>query len=108
MREEVAERIIDQITSYAPNFKGSIRDYKFRTPQDMERENGLTDGCIWHIQHVDGHLFWDRPLPELANYRAPLKGLYLCGSGQHPGGEISGVPGHNAAQEILKDLEERR
>ena len=49
-------------------------------------------------------LFWNRPLPELARYRAPLPGLYLCGAGQHPGGEVSGLPGHNAAQEVLRDL----
>ena len=104
VRERVAEQLIDQITAYAPNFRNSIRDCKFRTPLDMERENGLTDGCIWHIQHTADQLFWNRPLPELAAYRAPLKGLYLCGAGQHPGGEVSGAPGHNAAQEILKDL----
>ncbi|OGG43924.1 MAG: hypothetical protein A3F84_18870 [Candidatus Handelsmanbacteria bacterium RIFCSPLOWO2_12_FULL_64_10] len=103
-RERVAERLIDQITAYAPNFRGAIRDYRLRTPLDMERENGLTDGCIWHVQHAGEHLFWNRPLPELAAYRAPLKGLYLCGAGQHPGGEVSGLPGHNAAQEVLKDL----
>ncbi len=104
VREQVAERLIDQITGYAPNFRASIRDYKLRTPLDLERENGLTDGCIWHIQHAGEHLFWNRPLPQLAAYRAPLKGLYLCGAGQHPGGEVSGIPGHNAAHEILKDL----
>ncbi len=104
VREAVAEGLIDQITEYAPNFRASIRDYKLRTPLDLERENGLTDGCIWHIQHAGEHLFWNRPLPELAEYRAPLGGLYLCGAGQHPGGEVSGVPGHNAAQEVLKDI----
>jgi phytoene dehydrogenase-like protein len=103
-REAVAERLIDQITTYAPNFRRSIRDYKFRTPLDLERENGLTDGSIWHIQHTGEQLFWNRPLPELARYRAPLRGLYLCGAGQHPGGEVSGQPGHNAAHEVLKDL----
>ena len=104
VREQVAEGLIDQITEYAPNFRRSIRDYKLRTPLDLERENGLTDGCIWHIQHAGEHLVWNRPLPEISHYRAPLQGLYLCGAGQHPGGEISGVPGHNAAHEILKDL----
>lgn len=104
VREQVAEGLIDHITEHAPNFRRSIRDYKLRTPLDLERENGLTDGCIWHIQHIGEHLVWNRPLPELSHYRAPLPGLYLCGAGQHPGGEISGVPGHNAAHEILKDL----
>jgi phytoene dehydrogenase-like protein len=104
VKEEVAERLIDQLNDYAPNFRDSIVHYTLRTPLDLERENGLTDGCIWHIQHNGEQLFWRRPLPELADYRAPQKGLYLCGSGQHPGGEVSGIPGHNAAHEVLKDL----
>jgi len=104
VREAVAERLIDQITAYAPNFRRAIRAYRLRTPLDLERENGLTDGSIWHVQHTGEHLFWNRPLPELARYRAPLPGLYLCGAGQHPGGEVSGLPGHNAAHELLRDL----
>ena len=103
-RERVAESLIDQITGYAPNFRRSIRQYTLRTPADLERENGLTDGCIWHVQHGGEHLFWNRPLPELAAYRAPVRQLYLCGAGQHPGGEVSGIPGHNAAHAILADL----
>jgi phytoene dehydrogenase-like protein len=103
-RERTAERLIDQITEYAPNFRRSILAYRLRTPLDLENENGLTDGSIWHVQHTGEQLFWNRPLPELARYRAPLPGLYLCGAGQHPGGEVSGLPGHNAAHEVLKDL----
>jgi phytoene dehydrogenase-like protein len=102
-REAVAERIIDQITHYAPNFRRSILNVKLRTPLDFETENGLTDGCITHVQQGGEQLLWNRPLPELARYRAPLRGLYLCGSGQHPGGEVSGQPGHNAAHEVLRD-----
>ena len=105
VHEQVADRLIDQLNDYAPNFRDSIVKYTLRTPLDLERENGLTDGCIWHIQHNGEQLFWRRPLPELADYRAPQKGLYLCGSGQHPGGEVSGIPGHNAAQEVLKDID---
>ncbi len=103
-RGRVTDALIEQITSYAPNFRDTIRHCKLRTPLDLERENGLTDGCIWHVQHSGEQLFWNRPLPELAAYRAPLTGLYLCGAGQHPGGEVTGMPGHNAAQEILKDV----
>ena len=99
-----AENLIDQITKHAPNFRRSIQNYVLRTPLDLERENNLTDGCIWHIQHNGEQLFWNRPLPELSCYRSPIKGLYLCGAGQHPGGEVSGIPGHNAAHEIIKDL----
>lgn len=104
VREDAAQNIIDRITEYAPNFRDSIIDFKYRTPLDLERENGLTDGCIWHVQHEGEHMFWNRPLPELAAYRAPIAGLYLCGAGQHPGGEVSGLPGHNAAHELLQDI----
>ncbi len=104
VREDVAENIINQITEHAPNFRRSIQNYILRTPLDLERENNLTDGCIWHIQHNGEQLFWNRPLPELSRYRSPIRGLYLCGAGQHPGGEVSGIPGHNAAHEIIKDL----
>lgn len=104
VREEVTENLIDRITDYAPNFRSSIVHKKLRTPLDLERDNFLTDGCIWHIQHEGELLFWNRPLPELSQYRTPLKGLYLCGAGQHPGGEVSGLPGHNAAHEILKEV----
>lgn len=103
-RETVAERLIDQITEYAPNFRRSILNYELRTPLDLERKLALTDGCIWHLQHTPELLLGNRPLPELSHYRAPIAGLYLGGSGQHPGGEVSGIPGHNAAKEILKDL----
>lgn len=104
-REAVAERLIDQITEYAPNFRRSVLHYELRTPLDLERKLALTDGCIWHLQHTPELLLGNRPLPELSHYRAPLAGLYLGGSGQHPGGEVSGIPGHNAAHEILKDLQ---
>jgi phytoene dehydrogenase-like protein len=103
VREPVAERLIDQITASAPNFRRSVLHYRLRTPLDLERENGLTDGCIGRLQHGGEQLFWNRPLPELARYRAPLPGLYLCGAGQHPGGEVTGPPGHNAAQTVLYD-----
>ena len=104
-REEVAGRLIDQITDYAPNFRRSILHYELRTPLDLERKLALTDGCIWHLQHTPEQLLGHRPLRELSRYRAPIAGLYLGGSGQHPGGEVSGIPGHNAAKEMLKDLQ---
>jgi phytoene dehydrogenase-like protein len=103
-RETVTNRLIDQITEYAPNFRRSILHCRLRTPLDLEREVGLTDGCIWHLQHTPDQLLANRPLPELANYRTPIDGLYLGGSGQHPGGEVTGMPGHNAAREMLQDL----
>lgn len=105
IREAAAQNIIDRITEYAPNFRESIMNFHYRTPLDLERDNGMSDGCIWHVQHEGERLFWNRPLPELAHYRGPLEGLYLCGAGQHPGGEVSGLPGHNAAHTLLGDLE---
>jgi phytoene dehydrogenase-like protein len=103
-KQAVGEAIIDYITEFAPNFRRSILHHEFRTPEDLESKLGLTDGCIWHLQHTPEQLLGGRPLPELADYRTPLAGLYLGGAGQHPGGEVSGIPGHNAAQEILRDL----
>ncbi len=100
----VAEAVIDYITQFAPNFRRSILKYEFRTPEDLEKKLGLTDGCIWHLQHTPEQILGGRPLPELSQYRTPVQGLYLGGSGQHPGGEVSGIPGHNVAQEILRDL----
>lgn len=103
-REASAERLIDQITEYAPNFRRSLINYEFRTPLDLEQKIALTDGCIWHAHHDAHHLLGNRPIMELSHYRAPIKGLYLGGAGQHGGGEVSGIPGHNSAHEILKDL----
>ena len=104
VREEVGERIIDQVTGYAPNFRRSILEWRLRTPEDIARMHGMTDGCIWHVQHEAEALLGNRPLPELAHYRAHLAGLYLCGAGQHPWGEVTGLPGYNAAREVLRDL----
>lgn len=104
-REAVAQALISQIDDYAPNFRASVLHYELRTPLDLERKVGLTDGCIWHLQHDADLLLGNRPLPELSRYRTPVAGLYLGGAGQHPGGEVSGCPGHNSAHEILKDLQ---
>jgi phytoene dehydrogenase-like protein len=106
-RERVKERMIDQIDRSSPNFRRSIRHSHLRTPADLEAENAMTAGGIWHVSHDGRYLFDQRPLPELAHYRAPVAGLYLGGSGQHPGGEVSGIPGHNAAQQLLRDRDGR-
>jgi phytoene dehydrogenase-like protein len=74
------------------------------TPADLESRVGLTDGNIRHLDLVPGQMFARRPLPGWARYRTPLAGLYLCGAGTHPGGEVTGAPGHNAAHVILEDL----
>ena len=103
-RDEMAERLLRQIDRYSPNFRNALVDYVLLTPTDLEERVLLTDGQIHHADMVPSQMFWQRPLPELARYRAPIRGLYLCGAGQHPGGEVSGGPGHNAAHAVLEDL----
>jgi phytoene dehydrogenase-like protein len=103
VRDEVADLITDTVNDWAPNFKASVLGRMILSPLDMEREFGLTGGDIMH-----GHLSLDqlwavRPVLGNASYRAPIKGLYMCGAGTHPGGGVSGNPGRNAAREILRD-----
>ena len=102
-REETAEKLIDKITEYAPNFRDAVIDWVLITPEDMESRVGLTNGNIHHLDLVDSQMLSNRPLPGWSDYRTPIKGLYLCGAGTHPGGEVTGAPGHNAAHQILKD-----
>ena len=96
--------MIDILTTYAPNFRRAIVDWMLLTPPDIEARVGLTDGNIRHLDLVPAQLLARRPLPGWAHYRTPLPGLYLCGAGTHPGGEVTGAPGHNAAHAVLKDL----
>jgi phytoene dehydrogenase-like protein len=106
-KEEAADRVIDLVTELAPNFRKSIIARRVLSPADLEREFGLTNGDIFHgCLHLD-QIFSLRPAPNYAQYRTPVAGLYLCGSGAHPGGGVTGLPGHNAAREILRDLRKR-
>jgi phytoene dehydrogenase-like protein len=107
-RREVGELLIDTLTGYAPNFRRALIDWALFTPADLEARVGLTDGNIRHLDIVPGQMFARRPLPGWARYRTPLPGLYLCGAGTHPGGEVTGAPGHNAAHAILQDLGRRQ
>jgi phytoene dehydrogenase-like protein len=102
-REEVGEHLIDTLVQYAPNLREVIVDWSLFTPLDIERRIGMTDGNIRHLDIVSSQSLASRPLPGWAHYRTPIAGLYLCGAGTHPGGEVTGAPGHNAAQVILKD-----
>ena len=97
--KEIGQRIIDIVTEYAPNFRDSIIDWTVQTPKDIEVREGMTDGNIRHIDIAPHQLFSRR-----VSYRSPIRHLYLCGAGTHPGGEVTGAPGHNAAKVILKDL----
>ena len=101
-REEVGENVIDVLAQYAPNIKDCIVDWSLFTPWDIEQRVGLTDGNIRHLDIVPDQFLDKRPLQGWAGYNTPVKHLYLCGGGTHPGGEVTGAPGHNAAHVILK------
>jgi phytoene dehydrogenase-like protein len=102
-RGHAANAVIDQVNRFAPNFRASILGQRVLSPLDLEREFGLVGGDIFHGKLTLNQLFSARPVLGHAAYRMPLEGLYLCGSGAHPGGGVTGVPGHNAAREVLKD-----
>ncbi|MGH8400579.1 MAG: phytoene desaturase family protein, partial [Gammaproteobacteria bacterium] len=103
LREQAADTIIDTVNRYAPNFKASIVGRLALSPLDLERRFGLIGGDIFHGALGLDQLFSARPMLGHADYRGPLKGLYMCGAGTHPGGGVTGAPGHNAAREILRD-----
>ncbi len=102
-RDEAAEAIIEQVDRYAPGFAASVIGRLDLSPLDLERRFGLTGGDIFHGKMSLDQLFSNRPMLGHADYRMPLPGLYLCGAGAHPGGGVTGAPGHNAAQAVLKD-----
>jgi phytoene dehydrogenase-like protein len=103
-REAAADLIVDTVTRFAPNFKQSVLGRMILSPLDLERKLALTGGDIFHGALTLDQLYSARPALGYADYRAPVKGLYMCGSGAHPGGGVTGAPGHNAAREILRDL----
>jgi len=103
-RERAADAVVEQVTKFAPNFKSAILGRRVLSPLDLEREFSLVGGDIFHGKLSLNQLFSARPALGYGNYRMPLKGLYLCGSGAHPGGGVTGIPGHNAAREVLTDL----
>ena len=96
--------VIDQIGEYSPDFKDLILHVEIRTPEDIEREAGLSEGNIFHGELTMDQLLFNRPVPGYAQYRAPVPGLYMCASSTHPGGGVMAAPGANAAREILADL----
>jgi phytoene dehydrogenase-like protein len=102
-RERAADAAIECVTRFAPNFRASILGRRVLTPLDLERELGLVGGDIFHGKLTLNQLFSARPVLGYGDYRMPVKGVYLCGSGAHPGGGVTGIPGHNAAREILRD-----
>ncbi|MBN8808474.1 MAG: NAD(P)/FAD-dependent oxidoreductase [Sphingomonas sp.] len=102
-REAAADRIVATVTAHAPNFAGSIVARQIHSPLDLERKFGLVGGDIFHGHMSLDQLWAARPVLGHGDYRSPIAGLYLCGSGTHPGGGVTGAPGHNAAREILRD-----
>jgi len=103
VRETVADHIIDTVTAHAPNFRKSIIARQIHSPKDLETKFGLIDGDIFHGRMSLDQLWAARPVLGYGDYRGPIAGLYMCGSGTHPGGGVTGAPGHNAAHEILRD-----
>jgi len=102
-REEAADTIVATVDAHAPGFAASVIGRQIHSPLDLERRFGLIGGDIFHGKMSLDQLFSARPMIGAADYRMPLKGLYLCGSGAHPGGGVTGAPGHNAAKAILAD-----
>jgi phytoene dehydrogenase-like protein len=107
-RDQVADVMIDLVNSHAPNFKASVLGRQIMSPLDLERTFGLIGGDIFHGALSLDQMFSARPMLGHGDYRGPLKGLYMCGSGTHPGGGVTGAPGHNAAREIIADFRRGR
>jgi len=103
-KEAFGNNVIDTIAEYAPNIRDIILHKQVVTPLDLEREWGLSEGNIFQGELSLEQLFFLRPVPGYAQFRTPIKNLYMCGSATHPGGGIMGAPGRLAALEILKDI----
>ncbi|MDH3519230.1 MAG: NAD(P)/FAD-dependent oxidoreductase [Myxococcales bacterium] len=106
-RELLGDRVVKMIGRHAPNVPTAIEARHVLTPLDLERTYGLTEGNIFHGDLVLEQLFFMRPVPGWAQYRTPVRGLYLCGAGAHPGGGVTGAPGYNAAHQVLVDRKRR-
>ena len=103
-RDAFGKTVIDQICNYSPNFRDLIAHMEVRTPHEIENEIGLTEGNIFQGELTIDQLMFNRPFPGYSQYRGPVKGMYMCGSGTHPGGGVSAACGANSAREILRDL----
>jgi len=102
-RTKLGDLAIETLSEYAPNMASLVEAQHVLTPLDLEQTLGLSEGNIYHGEMTLDQLLFMRPVPSASRYRAPIAGLYLCGAGTHPGGGVTGVPGFNAAREILKD-----
>lgn len=104
-KADFEKTVINQIADYSPDFKDLILHCETRTPREIEAEVGLTEGNIFQGELTFDQLLFNRPFPGYAQYRGPVKGMYMCGAGTHPGGGVMAAPGANAAREILRDLQ---
>jgi phytoene dehydrogenase-like protein len=107
IKEDVADRIIAYMARAMPNLPDLVIGRQMLSPLDLETIYGLTESDIFHGRHDMDQLFSLRPHPKAAQYRTPVQDLYLCGSGAHPGGGVSGAPGYNAARRVIADLKRR-
>jgi phytoene dehydrogenase-like protein len=103
-RDGFRDACLNQIETYAPGFKSLVLHAEVRTPRELEAEVGLTEGNIFQGELTFDQMFFNRPVPGYANYRSPIKDLWICGSSTHPGGGVMGAPGRNAAAEVLRDM----
>jgi len=104
IQEREADRLIDVVNSYAPNVKNSIIERFVQSPLDLEQRLGLLRGNVMHVEMDFDQMFLFRPLPEMSQYKTPIKNLYLTGASTHPGGGVFAASGHNTAQVVLKDV----
>ncbi|OKH22400.1 beta-carotene ketolase [Hydrococcus rivularis NIES-593] len=105
LKNKVADRVIDKLAEYAPNIKKAIIARRVESPAELGERLGSYKGNYYHIDMTLDQMIFLRPLPEIANYKTPIKGLYLTGAGTHPGGSISGMPGRNCARVFLRSQE---
>lgn len=103
-KDDFIGRVVDVLEDYAPGFRGQIDNQTILTPHDYDERYGLPEGCIHHGQMALDQLFFMRPVPQYSRYRSPIRGLYLCGAGTHPGGGVTGLPGYHAANIAARDI----
>ncbi|MEM8535797.1 MAG: NAD(P)/FAD-dependent oxidoreductase, partial [Chloroflexota bacterium] len=108
IREEVADNILEVLYRYAPNMRGAIIDRFIQTPLDLEQRLALVNGNVMHVEMSLDQMFFFRPLPELASYRTPVRGLYLTGASTHPGGGVFAASGYNTARVVLGDQRRKK
>jgi len=106
-RDKFEARVLDVVERFAPGFRNDIIAKQILLPPDLEQIVSLPNGHIFHGELSMDQLFFQRPVPHWADYRTPIKGLYMCGASAHPGGGVSGINGYNAAREVMKDLHRR-